>query len=161
MRHLVTQSLIQRFTEAACPEPNTINARLAVRLTLPWPPSLNRIWRVVNSKICLSLNARRFKKAVINALPKGPVIPALTERLGVHLVLCPPANIADSAWDIANREKLICDTLTQQKLWVDDSQIDYISIARGKPFATGRAFIWIYAYHPGTDTCQPQHKDTP
>jgi crossover junction endodeoxyribonuclease RusA len=149
------------LAERAVQRPTPETARHALDLALPWPPSLNRIWRAINSRILLSKEARAFKKAAAGALPVGRVPAPLTGRLAVHILLCPPANQQDAKWDIANREKLLCDALTQQRVWVDDSQIDWLSIARGPAFASGRAFVRIDVYHTDVLATQTLSKDSP
>lgn len=117
-----------------------------VTLTIPWPPSVNRIWRASNDRIILSQPARRYHKAAANALPPGKVEP-LRGRLAVWLTLHPPAKAADG-WDIANREKCLCDALTKQRVWVDDSQIDVLTITRGVPSGKGRVEMTIREIEP-------------
>lgn len=107
---------------------------------LPWPPSLNRIWRAVAGRIVLSKAAREWKVTAANALPTGRVEP-LRGRLVVWLHLCPPAGARKL--DIANREKLLCDTLTEQRVWLDDEQIDVLVIVRGEQHDKGYVDIAI------------------
>jgi crossover junction endodeoxyribonuclease RusA len=113
-----------------------------VTLRLPFPPSLNRIWRAVAGRVVLSLLARDWLRAGGNVLPTGRVEP-LRGRLHVTLYLSPPPRVAAGAWDIANREKLLCDLLTKQHVWLDDSQIDSMAILRGEPSADGYVDILI------------------
>lgn len=114
-----------------------------VLLTLPWPPSTNKIWRAVGGRILLAKLARVYKAKVKHALPSGPVQP-LKGRLVVWMTLHAPTDI-NPVWDIANREKLLFDTLTQQRVWGDDSQIDCLIITRGSPDpGRGRAELAIW-----------------
>lgn len=122
---------------------------MTTHLTLPWPPSLNRIWRAVGGKILLSMIARNYKKAAAAALPVGRVPPPLTGRLLVWMTLHPPLKLAGSRWDIANREKLMIDCLTEQRVWLDDAQIDAMVILRGTPSGAGRVELTIHTLEPG------------
>ena len=123
-----------------------------VVLTLPWPPSVNRIWRAVGGRILLSLLARRYHKAAANALPPGKVEP-LRGRLAVHVTLHPPAKLGiGKAWDIMNREKCMCDALTKQRVWLDDSQIDDFHALRGAPVGTGRVVMTIREIEPCSES---------
>lgn len=114
-------------------------------LTLPWPPSVNRIWRGWKGRIILSAEARKFKRAAAAALPAGRTPKPLEGRLLVWITLCAPLKLARGGqrWDIANREKLLCDVLTAQRVWHDDSQIDAMVILRGQPSGTGSAHVAI------------------
>lgn len=119
-------------------------------LTMPWPPSVNRIWRAFGGRIILSLLARNYAKAAAKALPVGHVQPPLTGRLLVWLTMCPPTKMAKGhAWDIANREKCLCDAMTKQRVWLDDSQIDAMVILRGEPCDNGRVDVTIHTLEPG------------
>lgn len=122
---------------------------MTTHLTLPWPPSLNRIWRAVGGKLLLSLVARNYKRAAAAALPVGRVPPPLTGRLLVWMTLHPPLKLANARWDIANREKLMIDCLTEQRVWLDDSQIDAMVILRGEPAGAGRVELTIHTLEPG------------
>lgn len=124
------------------------------KLTLPWPPSVNRIWRALGGRVILSAQARDYIKAAGNALPAGRVPPPLTGRLWVWLTLHPPERSPrgkgpGASWDIANREKIVCDVLTKQRVWVDDSQIDVLVIQRGAPRGAGSVDVTIVTIPEG------------
>lgn len=109
---------------------------------LPWPPSVNRIWRALGGRVVLSLVARQYAKAAANALPTGRVVP-VRGRVSVMITLHPPAKLANKPWDIANREKIVCDVLTKQRVWIDDSQIDMLLMVRGRPAGEGHIILRI------------------
>lgn len=115
----------------------------SLTLRLPFPPSLNRIWRAVLGRVVLSAAARQWSAAAANAMPRGRVPPPLIGRLAVTLLLCPPASYGRRKWDIANREKLLCDLLTKQRVWLDDEQIDVLLIVRGAAHDKGYVDILI------------------
>lgn len=101
-----------------------------VQFVLPFPPSVNRIWRCLGCRVVLSAAARAWIKAAHNALPVGRVPAPLKGRLAVRIALYAPRELAGKAWDIFNREKLLCDFLTKERVWLDDSQIDAGIIVR-------------------------------
>jgi crossover junction endodeoxyribonuclease RusA len=118
-----------------------------VELTLPWPPSVNRIWRAVGGRILLSLLARQYHRRVANALPPGKV-ETLRGRLAVEVVLHPPGTLKNVRHDVMNREKAMCDALTKQRVWLDDSQIDEFHMMRGQPMGAGSAMMTITEIAP-------------
>lgn len=124
-------------------------------LTLPWPPSLNRIYRAIRAgsraTIKLSEAARDYQSRAAAALPVGRVPPPLTGRLLVWLTLHPPLKMGEQPWDLANREKLLVDCLTHQRVWLDDSQIDALVILRGEPFGAGKVEVTIQTIEPGSN----------
>lgn len=99
----------------------------------------------------LSKAARAYTKRAARALPVGRVPPPLTGRLLVWLTMHPPIELVEGGqvWDIANREKILCDVLTSQRVWLDDSQIDGLVILRGEPCALGRVDIVIHTVNAG------------
>ena len=124
-------------------------------IVMPWPPSLNAIWRVFGGRVILSKSARQYINAAPKHLPAGRVTP-LRGRLCVWLTLHPPQKLASRGqhWDIANREKLLLDVLTKQRVWLDDSQVDCLVIQRGAPTARGAAVLQIDTIGPpGPPVC--------
>jgi crossover junction endodeoxyribonuclease RusA len=117
---------------------------------MPWPPSVNRIWRAVGGRVILSLVARQYGKSAAKWLPVGRVRAPMRGRLAVWLTMCPPVKLqrGGNAWDIANREKCLCDALTKQRIWLDDSQIDMMVIQRGAPSAAGHVDVTIHTIEP-------------
>jgi crossover junction endodeoxyribonuclease RusA len=103
---------------------------------------VNRLWRAILGRVVLSEAARKYAITCANALPTGPVDP-FRGRLAVTMLMRPPTGLKNRAHDIANREKIVCDTLTKQRVWVDDSQIDLMLIARGDPCDAGRVEMLI------------------
>lgn len=114
----------------------------AIKLRLPFPPSLNRIWRAVAGRVVLSKLARQWTNDAPAYLPSGRVVP-LKGRLRVDLTLCAPAKLRGTDWDVMNREKLLCDLLTKQRVWLDDSQVDSFHIERGEYDERGKGYVDI------------------
>lgn len=120
-------------------------------ITMPWPPSLNRTYRAVNGRSILSKEARDYQSRASRFLPPGRVPAPLTGRLLVWMTLHPPKSYGRRKWDVANREKLLIDCLTHQRVWLDDSQIDGLVLLRGAPDAGhGRAELVIHTIEPGS-----------
>jgi crossover junction endodeoxyribonuclease RusA len=103
-------------------------------LTLPFPPSDNHYYGVVQGpgarRLYLTKAALDFRKAVKRALHRqlgGP--PRLAGRLAVRVELHVP-DLVDR--DVANYLKALCDALTLAGLWLDDEQIDWLQVRRGR-----------------------------
>jgi crossover junction endodeoxyribonuclease RusA len=64
----------------------------------------------------------------------------LSGRLAVHLRLYPPTQ---RSFDIDNRCKGVLDGLTYAKVWLDDSQVDRLTVTRGERVPGGLAKIYI------------------
>jgi crossover junction endodeoxyribonuclease RusA len=96
-----------------------------VNLTLPWPPSVNRMWRNVNGKTLLAADGRRYREEVLWK------VKAHSGRF------ITPVRVIIMAWypdrrrrDIDNILKAPLDALTHAGVWSDDSLIECLSIEK-------------------------------
>lgn len=105
-------------------------------LTLPVPPSANRIWRRVGDRTLLSRAARQYHKAVKTQVTGELLLrrwQSLTGRLAIKLALY---SKTAAPRDLDNVFKLVGDALTASGVWLDDSQIDCLMIERKLPDKT-------------------------
>lgn len=111
-----------------------------MKLTLPYPPSANRYWRVWRGRPVLSEEARSYKQGVkLRALteglrkpPSGPVV--------LSLVVYRPRR----AGDLSNRIKVLEDAL-EGIAFEDDSQVVEIHARREEDAANPRVVITVEA----------------
>lgn len=109
-----------------------------VEFTLPWPPSLNRYYRVVGEKVLISQEGREYRTLVCKTpLPKAP-----TGRLSVTLLIYPPDA---RRRDIDNLTKCLLDALTHAGVYEDDSLIDELRIIRKDIVKPGSVGVSIAA----------------
>ena len=107
-------------------------------LTLPYPPSVNHLWRHVVIKgavrTLLSAEGRKYRVAAREGITGEP----LTGRLAVRVIVYPPDR---RKRDLDNVLKSL-DALSQEinkktgkvvfpGVWLDDSQIDILHVERG------------------------------
>ncbi|TAL99560.1 MAG: RusA family crossover junction endodeoxyribonuclease [Paraburkholderia sp.] len=104
---------------------------------LPWPPSLNRLWRSTPGGVKLSEAGRQYAVAVSNALPVG-VVRKFRKRLVVWVFLHAPNA---RPIDIDNRCKALLDSCTKACLWQDDGLIDELHVMRGVPDPAGAGYV--------------------
>ncbi len=118
-----------------------------MKLTLPFPPSVNSYWRAPNKgplagRHLISANGRKFRSeaaaAVIEQLRRIPK-PFVSE-LSVHVVLFPPSR---HRRDLDNYLKALFDALTHSNVWQDDSQIKHMEVSWGPLIPKGRTEIII------------------
>lgn len=114
-------------------------------LTLPYPPSVNAMWRTPRSgplagRTMLSQEGRQYRKAVEQAvvLQRGGCIDA-SARLAVDIECRMPDR---RKRDLDNLPKAILDALTHAGLWADDSQVDELRVWRS-PQLTGQVVVKI------------------
>ena len=99
----------------------------SVRLTLPFPPSINRYWRRVNGRVLISAAGRKYRTDV-------ELVCLLAGRRGVGSI---PVAVSIDAWfpdrrrrDLDNVLKAPLDALTAAGIWDDDSQVQALSIRK-------------------------------
>ncbi|GGR65694.1 hypothetical protein GCM10008959_30020 [Deinococcus seoulensis] len=118
--------------------------------TLPFPPSLNSIWRATvitgkdrrpQARILLSQEGRAYRRAVrdvIHALNNPHAPPGA--RLAVQLTLHSPTR---RKFDVDNYAKACLDALTHAHVWADDSLVDELRITRGPVTPGGHVHVAI------------------
>lgn len=115
------------------------------RLVLPWPPSVNRLWRHVmigkSVRTIVSREGRDYKAAVkLACLAQGAPV-GIDHKVAVLIKLQPPDN---RKRDIDNCCKALLDSLTASGVWVDDSQIDDLHVYRADVVPGGKATVEIW-----------------
>lgn len=105
------------------PPPTTLT------LTLPWPPSLNRVYRTHNGRILLSREGRAYRMHAGVTLHRQQRPPEpLAGRIRLHI----EARVPDKRRrDLDNALKIVLDQLTHNGVYTDDSQVDDLHIIRG------------------------------
>ena len=116
-----------------------------ISITRPWPPSVNRIWRCVGGRVLLSAAGRSYRHAVaVAVLEQNPPYYLLTGRLSMTIKAYPPDR---RKRDIDNLAKACLDAIQSTKLvFIDDSQIDHLSIHRCAVEKPGRLEIQIWEH---------------
>ncbi|EBC7336697.1 RusA family crossover junction endodeoxyribonuclease [Salmonella enterica] len=121
-----------------------------MKLTLPFPPSVNTYWRSPNKgplKGCHLVSARGRKyqsdacAAVIEQLRRLPK--PSTALAAVEITLYPPDN---RIRDLDNYNKALFDALTHAGVWEDDSQVKRMVVEWGPVIPKGRVEITITKY---------------
>ena len=126
----------------------------AINITLPWPPSVNRIWRSVGGRVLLSADGRAYRHAVAVAVVEqhGSGDP-LTGRLSMTIRAYPPDR---RRRDLDNVLKAILDSLEHAgSVYENDAQIDHLSIRRMNVAKPGRVEVSIRQtdLHNSDQTC--------
>lgn len=95
----------------------------ALSIELPWPPSLNRYYRVFRNRILISRDGRKYRLMAVSRLGGGRG--RMKGRLAVAVDLYPPDN---RRRDIDNPLKCLFDSLTHAGVWEDDSQVKDVEL---------------------------------
>lgn len=137
----------EKYSPAVQPE------RRTVHLTLPWPPSGNKLWRTPpgSKHPILSQEGKAYYaevKALVAMERAERRIPrtALTCRCFVVMNFVPPDR---RTRDAGNMEKVIYDALTRAGVWLDDVQGNDQARTWGEPQNPGRVEIVIMPWAQG------------
>ena len=125
-----------------------------INITLPWPPSVNRIWRSVGGRVLLSAEGRTYRQAVeVAVLEQHGAGDPLTGRLSMTIRAYPPDR---RRRDVDNMAKAILDSLERAGVYVNDAQIDHLSIRRMSVEKPGRVEVSIRQIdlHNSDQTCE-------
>ena len=115
---------------------------IILSLPLPWPPTINTYWRNVNGRTLLSKKGREYKRTVWQAVAEGGGRLRLACPIAVEIVLHPPTK---AKMDIDNRIKALLDAMQDASVYVDDSQVEHLTVIRGDVIKGGVAAVAIKA----------------
>ena len=115
-----------------------------IELRLPWPPSVNAIWRnvVINKRprTLLSKAGRDWFAIAAGQVMQQRAGLRILGRAAVDLMLHAPDR---RAIDIDNRAKAVLDALTKGGMWHDDGQVDVLTVRRAEVVRGGLAIVRV------------------
>lgn len=126
-----------------CGKIYTLDNRDELTLILPWPPSVNAMWRAVPRRgVLLSKRGRQYRQAAVAAIANQTFGIAPTQaRLAVLMDVYPPDR---RKRDISNIPKAIEDAITvAASVWCDDEQVDDLHIIRRERWRGGKVVVHI------------------
>jgi len=118
-----------------------------MKLTLPFPPSVNSYWRNTPKGVLISASGRSFRAnalaAIMEQLRRAPK--PITVNVDVSVILYPPTR---QRRDLDNYQKALFDSLTHAGIWADDSLISRFTVEWGEVTPKGKSEVTIEPY-PG------------
>lgn len=122
-----------------------------MEIELPFPPSINHLWRRVGNRTLVSRGGRAFCRAVHAALVAQGVRP-ISGRLAVTIDVHPPDR---RRRDLDNIMKALLDAMQHGGAYHDDGQIDDLHIRRGECVPEGRVRVRIEP-HPESELAESE-----
>lgn len=100
------------------------------RLSLPWPPTVNTYWRRAGARLHISHKGHRYRTAVAEACLEQKAPRLGTARIRMAMTVHPPDQ---RRRDLDNLTKAVLDALEQAHVFIDDGQIDELTVRRAEP----------------------------
>ena len=115
------------------------------RLVLPWPPSVNHVWKIAPRKAYLDSQVQAFRMRVLAAVKCGRIAGTIPSEpvqgpVAVMLECCPPDR---KRRDLDNLPKSVFDALTKACVWRDDSQVQLMLPFWGSRAKGGRIVLHV------------------
>ena len=110
-----------------------------LELVLPYPPSINHLWRRVGPRTLISREGRRFRTQVLAILAEQS-IESFHGPIAVDIEVFPPDN---RRRDIDTVQKALLDALEKAGVYHDDSQIVRLTIQKGETVEGGKTIVQI------------------
>lgn len=111
--------------------------------TIPFPPTVNHIWKASGKRRYLSAEYLRFIDLVGWELKRVRAKSFGDARLGVTMLVNPPDK---RRRDIDNVLKAVLDSLARAGLMTDDCQIDQIAVRRGNVIKDGQCIVNVWRF---------------
>lgn len=109
--------------------------------TMPYPPSVNAMWNSWRGRVMLSKRGREYRSEAIKCIMKLNLDDELLDcDLSFHMVINPPTL---RRYDVDNFTKAVFDSLTHSQFWVDDEQVQRLTIEKGIKTKGGNVVIKI------------------
>lgn len=112
-----------------------------VRYELPYPPSVNNYWHASGKRRYISPAGKKFTEEVFAVVKSQGSKSFGDSSLGISVMIHPRSK---RKFDLDNTLKAILDALMKAGCYDDDSQFEYIEIARGEAKDGGAAVVHIY-----------------
>ena len=109
-----------------------------IRLELPYPPTVNTYWRANGHRRYISPAGVAFTQEVSLIVKNQKPKTFGDKQVAVSVMIHPRSK---RKFDLDNTLKAILDALMKAGMYDDDSQIEYIEIARGEAVDGGKAVV--------------------
>ena len=112
-----------------------------IELYLPYPPTLNSLYKWTKYGIYLSAKGRAYVTGVEAEIQQqGGPFPEIAQNVSLLVVLSAKDK---RKRDLDNYNKALLDSLTKADLWLDDSLVDDLRVIRGSQHPDGLAYVRI------------------
>lgn len=112
------------------------------KFTLPYPPSINGYWRNFKGRQIISKRGRDYANSVAEKMLELKLHSEMIScNVTFEMTINPPTL---RKYDVDNFTKGVFDALTKCGFWVDDEQVQKLTVAKGVKTPAGNVEISIY-----------------
>ena len=109
--------------------------------TMPWGPSVNSCWMHTRKGVKLSRRGREYRANAIARLDElGLSGELIGGHVSIHMTLNPPTM---RRYDADNFSKALLDSLSHADFWVDDEQVQKITVEKGVKVSGGSVEVKV------------------
>ena len=109
--------------------------------TMPWAPSVNSCWMHTRHGVKLSPRGRKYRTdALVRMNELGLSSELIGGNVSVSVVLNPPTM---RRYDVDNFTKSLFDALTHAGFWLDDEQVQKLTITKGEKIKGGNVEVSV------------------
>jgi crossover junction endodeoxyribonuclease RusA len=109
--------------------------------TAPFPPSINGYWRTVRNRQIISKRGRDYRASILKYFKiLGLEDLLIDKRVKVSMMLNPPTL---RSYDVDNFTKAVFDGMTHAGFWVDDSQMQELTVIKGEKIKGGNVIVKV------------------
>lgn len=108
---------------------------------MPWAPSVNSCWMHTRRGVMLSARGRKYRADAIALLDElGLYNELIDSNVSMSVVLNPPTL---RRYDVDNFSKSLLDALSHAKFWVDDEQVQKLTVSKGVKTSGGSVEVIV------------------
>lgn len=109
--------------------------------TMPWPPSVNGYWRTFRGRQIISKRGRQYRLDVADKCKElGLLGEKISSGISVFITLNPPTL---RRYDVDNFNKALFDGLTHAEFWIDDEQVQRLTVQKGEKIKGGNIEVTV------------------
>ena len=109
--------------------------------TMPWAPSVNSCWMHTRFGVKLSVRGRKYRTDAIALLDSlGLSNELIDSPVSMSIVLNPPSL---RRYDVDNFSKSLLDALSHANFWIDDEQVNKLTISKGEKIKGGNVQVKV------------------
>ena len=113
---------------------------MIVTFNMPYPPSVNHYYVRTKKGMAIGKRGKLYRRYVILKLSHLKESFTKDQRLSIVINVYPPDK---RKRDLDNLTKCSLDSLQHAKVFVDDGQLDSITVIRREPVEHGKLSVWI------------------